>query len=111
MSKTPVLISGVANVRVASHLSNVPFIATDAFTSNLILLSTGVIAKTGACAWLADGSTVDATRHRMVSCTNYLLGHEDSDKASPIQAGCQRGTPRPTVKSHRPLGSVKKDGD
>ena len=48
MSKTPVVISGDVNVKVASHLSNVPFISTDASTSNVIVLCTGVIAKTGA---------------------------------------------------------------
>src|SRR5271167_2730446 len=67
MSKTPVDTSGDVNVRVASHLSKVPFIDTDASTSNLIELSTGVISKTGACARLTEGSTADATRQRIVS--------------------------------------------
>src|SRR5580765_2227022 len=103
MSKTPVLISGDVNTRVASHLSKVPVIATEAFTSNLTLLSAGVIAKTGACAWLANGRTADATRHKIVSRTNYLLECEDCYKASSISTGCQRGTRHPTVKSHRPF--------
>src|SRR5260370_28513967 len=67
MSKTPVDTSGDVNVRVASNLSKVPFIATDASTSNLTELSTGVISKTGACARLTDGSTVEAKRQRIVS--------------------------------------------
>jgi hypothetical protein len=64
MSKTRVDTSGDVNVKVASHLSKMPFIATDASTSNLTELSPGVISKIGACARLTDGSTVDAKRQR-----------------------------------------------
>src|SRR6267142_1161122 len=67
MSKTAVESSGDVNVRVASHLSNLPAMATDAFTSNCIVLSTGVIAKTGACVRPRDGSTADTTRPRVAS--------------------------------------------
>jgi hypothetical protein len=48
MSKTPVVTSGDVNVRVASHLSNVPAIEIEELTENLIVLVCGVIAKTGA---------------------------------------------------------------
>src|SRR6266436_6639886 len=62
-ARTPVVTSGDVNVRVASHLSKVPWIATDAFTLNAIELPACVIANTGAsCARLSDGSRADATR-------------------------------------------------
>src|SRR5215831_1268517 len=64
MSKTPVETSGEVNFRVASHLSKLPSIATEAFTKNLIVLTRGVTTKTGACARLTDGSTADAKRQR-----------------------------------------------
>src|SRR5277367_1864580 len=65
-SKTPVVTSVDGNVRVASHLLNVPLIATDASTSNLTVLCTGVISYTGPCACASDGSsTATATRQRM----------------------------------------------
>src|SRR5882762_8519023 len=67
-SKTPVVTSGDVNARVAFHWSNVPCIATDAFTLNAIELSACVIAKTGAsCAWLIDGSRTDANRQRAIN--------------------------------------------
>src|SRR5215469_6213680 len=62
MSKTPVVGSVDAKVRVASHLSKVPLTATDAFTANLIELPSVVILKTGTCARLTDGNTADAKR-------------------------------------------------
>ena len=43
-------------VIVASHLWNSPTMATDAFTSNFIVLSIFVISKTGACAGLTGGN-------------------------------------------------------
>src|SRR5262249_24149455 len=64
MSKTPVETSGEVNFRVASHLSKLPSIATEAFTKNLTVLTPGVTTKTGACARLTDGSTADAKRQR-----------------------------------------------
>src|SRR5271167_1749962 len=64
MSKTPVETSVDAKVRVASHLSKVPFTATDAFTANLIELSSVVILKTGTWARLNDGNIADARRQR-----------------------------------------------
>src|SRR5215467_11731977 len=54
MSKTPVVGSVDAKVKVASHLSKVPLMATDAFTANLIELSSVVILKTGTCARRSD---------------------------------------------------------
>jgi hypothetical protein len=52
-------------VSVASHFWKLPSRATDAFTKNLIVLSPGVISKTGIfCARLNDGSTEDAKRQK-----------------------------------------------
>src|SRR5450432_4143573 len=63
MSKTAVESSGDVKVRVASHLSNLPTMATDALTSNFMELSTGVITKTGgACARLNEGSIIVARK-------------------------------------------------
>src|SRR6266436_8288266 len=65
MSKTPVVTSVDVNVRVESHLSNVPSMATEAFTVNLTELSAGgEIANTGACARFADGNRADTNRPR-----------------------------------------------
>jgi len=55
-------MSGEVNTSVASHLVKLPWMATEAFTKNLMLLSTGVIEKTGASARLREGSTADAKR-------------------------------------------------
>src|SRR6266702_548260 len=61
MSKTPVVTSGDAKVRVASHLSKVPSIATEAFTLNLtVLCGGGEITKTGACARASGDSRAAA---------------------------------------------------
>jgi hypothetical protein len=72
MSKTPVETSVDAKVRVASHLSKVPFMATDAFTANLTEVSSVVILKTGTYARLSDANTADAkkkkTANRMLPC-------------------------------------------
>src|SRR5262252_7999060 len=67
MSKTPVVGSVDAKVRVASHFSKVPVTATNAFTANLIELSSVVILKTGTCARLTDGNTADAKRIRIAN--------------------------------------------
>src|SRR5664279_5679302 len=76
MSKTPVVTSVDVKVRAASHLSKVPFTATDAFTENLIELSCVVILKTGTCARLSDGNTADAkkkkTANRILPCAGLL---------------------------------------
>src|ERR1700746_1967922 len=73
MSKTAVESSGDVNVSVASHLSNLPVMATDASTSNFIVLPTGVISKTGACAQIADGNMVDIRTRRIVNLTEASL--------------------------------------
>src|SRR6516162_7512463 len=79
MSKTPVDTSGDLKVREASHLSNLPSIATDASTSNLIELSTGVTLKTGtpssAWAWLTQENIIDS---KMQNRLSLIMG------ASPI---------------------------
>src|ERR1700757_2009052 len=64
MSKTAVESSGDVSVIEASHLLNLPTIATDAFTSKFIVLSTGVTSKTGGGSWHSDGSAADAKKQR-----------------------------------------------
>src|SRR5260370_42612424 len=73
MSMTPVVTSVDGNVSVASHFSNFPSRATDAFTKNWIVLSSDVIANTGTCARLTTGSRVHATRQKIVNRTGFLL--------------------------------------
>src|SRR5215510_1624335 len=72
-SKTALSAAVDVNVRDASHLSNVPSMATDASTLNLILLSTGVILKTGtaagACAPDGVVKNPHAARHKSTTCT------------------------------------------
>src|SRR5271156_3092670 len=71
MSKTADSTSGEVIVTVASHMSNVPSIATEAFTLNLIELSCFVILMTGtpaeACACIADGDSAKVRRQRIAS--------------------------------------------
>ena len=43
-------------VRVASHLSNLPSIATEALTLKRTVLVTGVMTKTAPCARAKEGS-------------------------------------------------------
>src|ERR1700756_2237067 len=38
------------------------------FTWNLIELSTGVISKTGTCAWLSSGNPTEASKQRVNIC-------------------------------------------
>jgi hypothetical protein len=51
-------------VSVAAHLSKAPLIATEAFTKKLMLLFSGVTAKTGASARLSNGRAADSIRGR-----------------------------------------------
>ena len=73
MSKTPAIASGDVNVNVASHLSNVPLRATDAFTLNFIELSALLIWKTGtsagSCARAAHENKTDAKKQKRISRT------------------------------------------
>src|SRR5271169_4502711 len=111
MSKTPVVISLDVNVMVASHLSKVPFKATDAFTKKVTALSgAGEIAKTGVCAWLTAGSGVDAKRHTTANRIKFLLNHEYDEMASFMYSGCHKGAASPTVKTYRPSRMVKNSG-
>src|SRR5215469_7179004 len=73
MSRTAVESSGDVNVSVASHLSNFPVMATDASTSNFIVLSAGVISKTGACARVADGNMASIKTRRIVNLIEASL--------------------------------------
>src|SRR5215469_4366632 len=70
MSRTPVVASVDVKVRVASHLSKVPLMATDAFTANLMELSSVVILAIGTWALLTDANTRDAKKQRT---TNRML--------------------------------------
>src|SRR5208282_717518 len=71
MSKTADSTSGEVIAIVASHMSNVPAIATDACTLNLIELSGFVILMTGtpaeACARVTDGDRAKARSQRIAS--------------------------------------------
>src|SRR5215472_13212963 len=71
MSKVALSAFVEVKVRVASHFLNVPSIATDASTSNLMLLSTGVISKTGtpvgACPQAETGKKMEGTRNRQAN--------------------------------------------
>src|SRR6516164_888138 len=73
MSSTPVDTSGDLKVSEASHLSNLPSIATEASTSNLIALSTGVTLKTGTpspvWACTTHGNTIDTRMQHRLSLT------------------------------------------
>jgi hypothetical protein len=66
------------------NLSKVPSRGTDAFTENLIELSSGVTTKTGTCARPTDGNTADAKRHRAANRIGYLPERERDDKTSRI---------------------------
>src|SRR6516225_2898035 len=78
MSKVALSALVEVKVRVASHLLNVPSIATDASTSNLILLSIGVISNTGtpvgACARVTVGKRMEAKRERNVNRMAVSVG-------------------------------------
>src|SRR5580765_5346877 len=79
MSKTAVVTSGDVNVRVASHFSKVPPIATDAFTKNLIELYSGVTTNSGTCALPSDGRAIDVTRQRTFNPSITPLNPNRSD--------------------------------
>src|ERR1700760_1718672 len=69
ISKTPVLTSVEVNVMVASHLSNLPAMATEAFTLKPILLLVLSNLKTGTCAE-ASGARITA---RIGRIARYLI--------------------------------------
>src|SRR5271163_3237792 len=62
MSKAAVVTSGLVIVRVAFHVSNLPTMETEDFTSNVTELETGVTSKTGTCARPNGVSKAVATR-------------------------------------------------
>src|SRR5215469_18444958 len=97
MSKTPVVGSVDAKVRVASHLSKVPLTATDAFTANLIELSSVVILKTGTCARLGVGKTADAKKKKTANCMLPCARLLDMNFLPPVAVNNQ-------VKSQTALG-------
>src|SRR5262249_42297506 len=64
----PVVTSADVKVRVASHVSNVPWTGTEALTANVIAPAGPVTTNTGtSCAGLTNGSANDARRQRMMS--------------------------------------------
>src|ERR1700685_2315257 len=72
-SSAPEVTSVDGKVSVASHLLNLPSMATEAFTKNLTSLSSGVMVKTGPCARANDGNTADAKRQKTINRTESLL--------------------------------------
>jgi hypothetical protein len=87
ISKTPVVSSGEANVKLAFHLSNLPAIFTDdPFTSNFIELCTGTISKIGASARLHDGNTVNTKRQRIADRKRSLPKEEQHDNIAFAEA-------------------------
>src|SRR5580692_8674235 len=109
MSKTPVVTSVDVKARVASHLSKVPFIATDAFTANLMELSSVVILKTGTWARLDDGNIADARRQRTANRkvlgvsfldTNSSCGLPESNQVNPKQCSLITRNARSEVPSN-----------
>src|SRR5580692_11781176 len=66
MSSTAEVTSADGKVSVASHLSNLPSMATEAFTKNLTSLPSGVTVKIGPCAWADDGNSASAKRQKTV---------------------------------------------
>ena len=71
MSNTPVVTSGDVNIKVASHLSNLPAMEIDDLTSDVTALEEGVTANTGACA--AIEGVEDATAKRNNGKARTLL--------------------------------------
>src|SRR5579862_2471 len=69
MLRAAVVTSADANVSLASHFSNVPCSATDAFTENLIALSNGTTSNTGAS---------------LASCPKANPGRPATNAAAPI---------------------------
>src|SRR5271167_104550 len=78
MSSTPDSASVDEKVSVASHLLNLPSMATEAFTKNLTSLSSGVIVKTGPCAWANDGNSADVKRKKTVNRIESILKVSDA---------------------------------
>src|SRR6516162_10568935 len=112
MSNTPLDTSADVKVSEASHLSNVPLIATDASTSKVIALSTGVILNTGtpSAAWarLADASKMDAKIQKMLSRMTVvkppigLLDLTVKGPVSEVQSGSNIAAIGGTVKKGTP---------
>src|SRR5579863_3716702 len=81
MSRTPDSGSVDGKVSVASHLSNLPSIATEAFTKNLTSLSSGVTVKTGPWPRLTEGNMTDIKSARTANLMEFLL-NENTTTAS-----------------------------
>src|ERR1700691_4477072 len=82
-SSAPEVTSVDGKVSVASHLLNLPSMATEAFTKNLTSLSSGVMVKIGPCAWATEGNSADARRQKIVNRMESLLEgkqHKDPDR-------------------------------
>jgi hypothetical protein len=67
--------------------------ATDAATSNLIELSTGVTSKTGAYARLADANTTHVKRQKMARLMASFLKHKLRHHLVPLTLQPERNPP------------------
>src|SRR6202044_2273312 len=78
-SSTPEVTSVDGKVSVASHLLNLPSMATEAFTKNLTSLCSGVTVKTGTWSWarLTDGSMVETKRQNTANRMEFALSNKD----------------------------------
>src|SRR5262249_16471392 len=83
--------------RVAFHWSNLPAIATEAFTENVTKLSSCVITKVGTCARLSGARTADATRPKIA-----ILIVECDQFSQPCQMKTQRSSLSSEPSSGRP---------
>src|SRR5580698_943165 len=70
MSSTAEVTSVDGKVSVASQSLNLPSMATEAFTKNFTSLSSGVMVKTGPCAWANDGNSAEAKRQQSIIALN-----------------------------------------
>src|SRR5215469_1434485 len=114
MSKTAVESSGEVNVTVASHLSNFPVMAVDASTSNFIVLSTGVISKTGTCARVADGNMASIKTRRIANLIEASLEDKQHGRLSSQNRGVGRAAEiqkQVSLMVSQPLPSVERMGD
>jgi hypothetical protein len=71
------------NFSVASHLLNLPSMATEAFTKNLMSLSSGVTVTMGPWARFTDGRLADTKRPRTANLIVFLLSKNTAALKSP----------------------------
>src|SRR6202030_2709625 len=103
MSRTPDSGSVDGKVSVASHLLNLPSIATEAFTKNLTSLSSWVTVKTGPWPRHTEGSMADTKRARTANLMEFLL-NENTKTAFQVANPFTIGRTMSTVRSNRDSG-------